>query len=336
MNNLYDIFNALQKEAIENASLDYHDNRLEYSTPEITLHAFEIDKKFAIDMFCQGQKFSFYAPCIDNVYALFSGIISGSVVPFRVDDIIIRLCGYDNKKVARFSRLKSVILTLFGAILGFFSLIMSADLICALFSGEISFSTAGVIVLFVMAELISVCLIKYAALQSEYKRNIIMDIIGFAIIGFWGMTAAVMMLEDYDSVKGYGIDTIGALVCMIIFIALGVVLLILSKRCKESEKVMLLSRTPVLPNTADADAIFSFVDKACPGGNLPLDIADYVHKEFQNPFDLLLHKSALQLSIPIDETLRFEELLTAVSTQIANNFDDTDIGRVYFERYGEY
>lgn len=158
-----------------------------------------------------------------------------------------------------------------------------------------------------------------------------MDIIGFAVIGFWGMAALVMMIEDYDSAKGYGSDTIGALVCMIIFIALGVVLLILSKHKSKNENAMLLVRIPTLCDTADADAIFSFMDKACLGGNLPLDIADFVHKEFQNPLDLLLHKSALSLSIPIDETLRFEEFLSAVSEKIANDFHDTDIGKIYFE-----
>lgn len=334
MKTIYDIHNQLQQNSA--AGIEYHSgtNSIAYSTPELSVRASENGSRFQIEFTYDGQAFSCIAPDCGNVYSLFAGLADQKISINRLSDIHVVIKGYDNKKTRSFSKPKAVILSAVGVLMGLFSLLMclAVPIGSLLFDETFDWGLMPVNLVYIATLLIAVSLVKYAVLQNKYKRRIWMVIIGYAMTGFWSCTAALAMIEDYDKVCGYGADTIGSLVVMLIFALLGVLMLSLSKR-KQEEKALMLVRIPTLPDTADADAIFRYMDEACSQGKLPFENISSADREADCELDLFMRYSADQLSIPIDETLIFDELLTVLSKSITDAFDASNVAKYYY--YGE-
>lgn len=85
-----------------------------------------------------------------------------------------------NKNVKHFSKAKTVILSAIGILIGLFSLMMCFILPIGslLFDEKFDFSLMTVDLIFIAALLISISMVKYAVLQSKYKRRIWMVVVG--------------------------------------------------------------------------------------------------------------------------------------------------------------
>lgn len=160
--------------------------------------------------------------------------------------------------------------------------------------------------------------------------------IGYALIGFFSNTSSLMLIEDYDKANGYSIDTIGAFGVMLLGVLFGVVFLVFSKR-NQGEKSLLLIRDAVLPDTADADAIFRYMEEVCSHDKLSIDELCSTGRDYDDDddeLDLFMKYSADKMSIPIDKTLTFDEFLTALSKDIADSYENSNVAKYYY--YDEY
>lgn len=333
---VYDIYNNIQQNSMLRIEQISHTDSIVYNTSEISVRAYETGMVFYVEITYDGQEFSYIAPDCENVHNLFVGLINKKITIDRITDVTIIVQGHDNKNIKCFNKLRAVILSAIGILVGLFSILMCLGGIgSVIFDETLDFSLMAVDIVFVMMILISISLVKYAILQSKYKRRIWMVIIGYVFIGFWSCPAILMMIEDYDKVNGYSVDTIGALAVMIIFTMFGVLILLFSKKTF-IKKQMLLTRIPVLPDTVDADAIFRYMDKACNQGRLPFEeiisTGRYGYGCIDDcELDLFMKYSADKLSISIDDTLFFYELLTVLSKDILDNFDESNVAKYYYE-----
>lgn len=335
MKTTYDIYNRLHQSSVTGVEYISDTNSIIYSTSEYSVNVCEVGKVFHVVLTYEGYEYLFTAPSCDNVYNLLSGLDNNEISINRLSDIYIKLQGYSNINVKHFSKAKAVILSAIGILIGLFSLMMCFILPIGslLFDEKFDFSLMTVDLIFIATLLISISMVKYAVLQSKYKRRIWMVVAGYALIGFFSCTSYVMLIEDYDKASGYSVDTIGAFGVMLLGVLFGVVFLIYSKRNK-SEKSLLLIRNTVLPDTADADAIFCYMEKLCSHGKLPVDeiFSEEIYQD--DELDLFMKYSADKLSIPIDKTLTFDEFLTALSKDIADRYENSNVAKYYY--YDEY
>lgn len=335
MKTTYDIYNRLQQNSVVGIEYILDTHSIVYSTSEYSVKVYEVGEVFHGVIAYEGYEYPFMAPDCDNVYNLFISLYNKEISINRLSDIHIKLKGYSNKKIKRFSKVKAVILSVIGILMGLFSMIMCLTLPIGslLFEETFHFDYIAEVPLFLAAFLISISLVKYAILQNKYKRRIWMVVIGYAMIGFFSCTSVLMLIEDYDKINGYSVDTIGALGVMLLFVLFGVAFLISGKR-EQREKSLQLIRIPVLPDTASADAIFRYMEEACSQGKLPIDEICSTGRVDDDELDLFMKYSADKLSIPIDRTLFFDELLTVLSKDIVDGYEDSNVAKYYY--YGEY
>lgn len=331
MNTVHDIYNKLLQNSITGTVYDQDAHSIVYNTSEYSVEVRKISKAFHVVLTYEGYEYPFTAPDCNNVYNLLFGLYNKEITINRLSDIHIILKGYSNKKEKRYSKVKAVILSVIGILIGLFSLLMCTALPigCLLFDETVNFDYIAEIPLFLAGILISISLVKYAVLQNKYKRRLGMVVAGYALIGFFSCALSLMLIEDYDKLNGYSIDTIGAAVVMLLPILFCIVFLIFSKR-KQSEKSLQLIRKAVLPNTADADAIFCYMEEACSQGKLPVDeLCSTGRDADDDELDLFMKYSADKLSIPIDRTLYFDELMTVLSKDIMNSYWDSNVAKYY-------
>lgn len=335
MKTTYDIYNQLQQDSVMGVEYISITDSIAYSTPELSVQACKNGKRLQVDLAYDGQTFCCTAPDCENVYHLFYDLANQKITVDRISEVSIILKGYHNKKTPRFSKLKAVILSVIGILLGIFSLMMclALPLGTMLFDEPFDWSLMAVNLIFAAALFIAFSLVKYAVLQHKYKRQIWMVITGYAMTGFWSSVAAMALIEDFDRTNGYSADTIGGLVVMAVFISVGVLMLVFSKR-RQGEKTMTLYRIPTLPAISDADAIFHYMERACSQGKLPFETISSTGREADHELELFMKYSADQLSIAIDETLLFDELLTALSQDAADSFENSNVAKYYY--YCEY
>ena len=123
---------------------------------------------------------------------------------------------------------------------------------------------------------------------------------------------------------------------MLLGVLFGVVFLVFSKR-NQGEKSLLLIRDAVLPDTADADAIFRYMEEVCSHDKLSIDELCSTGRDYDDDddeLDLFMKYSADKMSIPIDKTLTFDEFLTALSKDIADSYENSNVAKYYY--YDEY
>lgn len=334
MKSIYDVYNKLQRSGATAAVYYAAENSIEYRTQEYTVTTFEENNTIKAKLSYDGQTFLFFVPDYFKLYELLSDLSDNKLTLERISDISIKLSGYCNTKTKQFSKPKAVILSAIGCLLGIFSLIMFIDLPVGSLIYDETFDWAfmAIDILFLTILLICISLIKYAVLQHKYKRHIWMVIIGYALSGFFATVGAVMMIDDYDKINGYDTATIGALGVMVIFVIFGIVLLIGSKR-SQMEKTMYLCRTPLLPDTAEADSIFRYMNEACIDGKVSYDEIVSTGRDADWEIDLFMRYGADKLSIKIDETLLFDEILTACSQSVADSYADSNIAKYYDDEY---
>ena len=272
MKTTYDIYNRLHQSSMTGVEYISDTNSIIYNASEYSVKVYEIGKVFHVVIIYEGYEYPFTAPDCDNVYNLLSGFYNKEISINQLSDIYIKLKGYNNKKEKRYSKMKTAVLSVIGILMGLFSLMMCLALPIGslLFDEKFDFGLMTVDFIFIAILLISISLVKYAVLQNKYKRRIWMVGIGYALIGFFSNTSSLMLIEDYDKANGYSIDTIGAFGVMLLGVLFGVVFLVFSKR-NQGEKSLLLIRDAVLPDTADADAIFRYMEEVCSHDKLSID-----------------------------------------------------------------
>lgn len=336
MKTIHDIYNKLLQNAVTGIEYNPDIYSIVYSTSEYSVEVREVGKAFHAVITYEGYEYPFTAPDCNNVFNLLSGLYNKEISIDQLSDIHIKLKNYSNKKEKRYSKVKAVILSVIGILIGLFSLLMCTALpIGSLLIDEtVNFGYIAEIPLFLAGILISISLVKYAVLQNKYKRRIWMVALGYALIGFFSCALSLMLIEDYDKLNGYSIDTIGAAVVMLLPILFGIVFLIFSKR-KQSEKSLQLIRKAVLPDTSDADAIFRYMEEACSQGKLSVDeLCSTGRDADDDELDLFMKYSADKLSIPIDRTLYFDELMSVLSKDITDGYEDSNVAKYYY--YDEY
>lgn len=334
MKTIYDIYNRLYQSSVTGVEYMSDTNSIIYNTSEYSVKISEIGKVLHVVIAYEGYEYPFIAQDCDNVYNLLSGLYNKAISINRLSDIHIKLEGYSNKEKC-YSKVKAAILSIIGILMGLFGLTMCLALPIGslLFDEKFDFGLMTTDLFFIAMLLISISLVKYAVLQNKYKRRIWMVGIGYALIGFFSGISSLMLIEDYDKVNGYSIDTIGAFGVMLLFVLLGVVILIFSKR-NQSEKSLLLIRKPVLPDTADADAIFRYMEEVCSQGKLPIDEICSTGRDYDDyELDLFMKYSADMLSIPIDRTLCFDELMTVLSKDIVDIYGNSNVAKYYDDEY---
>ncbi len=338
MKTTYDIYNRLHQSSMTGVEYISDTNSIIYNASEYSVKVYEIGKVFHVVIIYEGYEYPFTAPDCDNVYNLLSGLYNKEISINQLSDIYIKLKGYNNKKEKRYSKMKTAVLSVIGILMGLFSLMMCLALPIGslLFDEKFDFGLMTVDFIFIAILLISISLVKYAVLQNKYKRRIWMVGIGYALIGFFSNTSSLMLIEDYDKANGYSIDTIGAFGVMLLGVLFGVVFLVFSKR-NQGEKSLLLIRDAVLPDTADADAIFRYMEEVCSHDKLSIDELCSTGRDYDDDddeLDLFMKYSADKLSIPIDKTLTFDEFLTALSKDIADSYENSNVAKYYY--YDEY
>ena len=84
-------------------------------------------------------------------------------------------------------------------------------------------------------------------------------------------------------------------------------------------------------------AIFRYMEEVCSHGKLPIDELCSTGRDYDDDddeLDLFMKYSADKLSIPIDKTLTFDEFLTALSKDIADSYENSNVAKYYY--YDEY
>lgn len=327
---MYDLYNKLQANSVTGIEYNAFADSVEYNSIVCSVKASNQNNSLQVELTYDGQRFSFIALDYDNLYDLFADLSNGEISIDRLSDISIIVKGYSLKNAKPFSVFIALVFTLTGSAVGLFGLVMTFFVTIEVLIGKtLEFSVIGTVFAYIALVLIAISVVKFGFLQGRYNRNLFSVVIGYVIMGFCYTCTAVGLIEDYDRVKGYSADTIGALCIMMTFAFFGLTLVLLSKK-KPKEKVLQLIRIPVLPSTSQADTIFNYMNEACKNGRLAYDEINSTERNAHNELDLFMKYSADKLSIELDDTLLFDELMTALSPNIAENFVESNVRKYYY------
>ncbi len=325
MNSISDVYNRLKTNPSDNSKYDYTDNSIVFINDTYNLKAYNQKKNIIVDLSYDGQNFSFIAPDYENLYSLFSDINAGKITIDRMSDVNIIIKGYARNKAPKFSIIKAVLCSVIGIIGTLFGLSMSLFIPFA-FLEEKDCTLLGTLPIYISFLLIGITFIRYGIKQHKYKRRIIPEIFGYAIIGFSSAVFAVGLIEDYGK---YTTDIIGASVVLIFFMLIGVFIIIASKKAPV-DKNLFLTRVPLLPDTEQADKIFCYMDELCMYGKVDFDEISSTGRNADIELNLFMRYCADKLSIQIDDTLQFDELLGALSEYVTRRFDDSNVAKYYY------
>jgi len=326
MNSISDVYKRLKTNPSDNTKYDYTDNSIVFINDTYNLKAYNQKKNIIVDLSFDGQNFSFIAPDYENLYSLFSDINAGKITIDRLSEISIIIKGYARNKTSKFSKIKAVLCSVIGIICSLFGLIMTLFIPFASIK-EKDYTLFGTLPIYIAFLLIGIAFIRYGIKQHKYKRRIIPEIFGYAITGFSSAIIAVGLIDDYGK---YTTDTIGGCAVLVLFMIIGLFIIIASKKAPEEDKNMFLTRVPLLPDTEQADKIFCYMDELCMYGKVDFDEISSTGRNADIELNLFMRYCADKLSIQIDDTLQFDELLGALSEYVTRRFDDSNVAKYYY------